>query len=892
MFYFKIYTIVYLYFENVHFGSSIITKEDKTRIIEFIANDVKIFRIDDNELKTDRKYSNPYFLKISIPTRYMPISSSTNRKLKHDLILYSYTLFFEEKPTTINKFIAFYYCINCQIAFRTQNSLFELINDLPLFYQNSTSNDKYLNEFQVYFDSTYRDKLQGIENFIDAYIDVLNTLISVEPHAVLSNETIILQSLYVLKLKIFCFVSTYSGNRTTGISDGVVIREFLEIIIVLQSFIVVNCKEHPQNLKESFSNNRPIYSISINLSSKNNMINFLYDVTLRILNTDSQQCTLCCNVSQMLLENILMYNGYMQFLLYFSAKVGNAVITLENGETMTIMHIFVQVQLFYYDIVVIYFYMKCILNVIVALVHDKAISLLSSTRRRELNRIKMKFEQIKKRVEHDSFPKELAIYFDRLILSLKNGTREYDGVSIVINTMSNFYSEEFKSVQFEALNPEMSLESIVNAITVYKKDFECYNRLLKFLDNEFDKHYIPFIVDENRRKFIRSFVSETVSYSPFLSNTPNSNDGSCTLVDNIYKVCLEITIAINKVTNFIPIFSDKIKYIREVCEKFDMMKTYFSKTINFKTNDLNILKIAYNAVIVLVNFNCSPTGRYYVENHTRIVHLIMTELNNYGVKHCSFPPDRLHYMVYDNIDMTNVGNNEKIRNNVCDALGIVSEQLLSVLPLSDYEHFDLTYLYNTFVKTSTVVREYQGLIRFYWKGEIKDFKEIVMYAASNVVVNSQFLYVFYDLFFKFHLAAFYRAIEVLFEHLIIEEFRDLEENKVSFYATSVAKFSEKFFPSTLWPFITKLKRFALSLHDSDDSYNNKVFMMDSFKTQIEKWHIVFEFETLRSQDVNSEKVEKAFGIINGELPKSVEKVLKKYLLLHQQNDSEKNTQND
>jgi len=130
------------------------------------------------------------------------------------------------------------------------------------------------------------------------------------------------------------------------------------------------------------------------------------------------------------------------------------------------------------------------------------------------------------------------------------------------------------------------LKSLLDHVNTYLRDSECVDKYINFIRTEPVKYYIPFI--ENKIKFYH--------VEPIILN--HISNGVCDLFNSIYSICFqaynlyqnlnkEVDVSANSKLNII---------IANIIHCFSIIIKMFKK------NDFELKNIAYNVVIILLNY--------------------------------------------------------------------------------------------------------------------------------------------------------------------------------------------------------------------------------------------------------------------------------------------------
>lgn len=834
----KVCFFLFFCFEMIQFGNSNLSEEDIKEIKETISSLINVLPI--RNYGNKGKSLNPYFREVFITND----RGSTYNSV-FSVKIYTYNLTDSKKQPTMYKLNCFNICMNCNFAIWIKHFLYNSFKHLPWFNRNEILNNKSTNKFLKPIEYIETSRFKYLDDLIDRFISILLTLINLDPLIVLSNETTVLQTLFILKIKIY-YITLLNENNNTELNNGdTVIRESFFVINTLQSFIILNCGEEMSLSKEPTKDKQVLFGYTINFKYLTNLIApFLKAV--RYFNLETQRYN--CSAEQMLLLNLQKSETDLSY------EIKNVMIATDD-ETINHMIDFITRVQKSHDAVEMYRDLNSILNAIIKIIHRKIKMFLLGKDNKITNDTILCFQHLKNKFKPEKFPKDLLNYFGRFAVELRPDTYP----SSVIEIIETTYYEKFRKVKLSESSPNSHLSKFIDEIVEYEEDFACFNQFFEFLKSKIDRQLIPFSIGAGKRIVQPS------------NNVQQNFIVRCNFIEIMYTACLRLAFDIHDAGNLY--LRSRFNILSMVCMHFDRLKKYFLKTTEGHINDKNILRISYNAAIILVNLNCSEMG-LHVDNYERPVYFIMTELNDFGLKYCN--TDGRGYMLYNNIDFNVVDNSDLIKNNISKLLG-VSVKTLDVLP--NHEHFSLKHLYTNFISKSIVIKKYNSVIKFRWKGETKTIEEIYIHATSLITLNPQFLYEFYNVFFLFYIAAFYYEIEKFFNDLITNKKGDK-----NVFDESVDSFSEIYFPTKFQKFIKKIKNVALSLK-IDKSQNKNTFSKSLDDETIKSYFLIEPKTNIFDTNMLSwlkpaNKIAYNINSINNELSEIVKKVSTLYSSLH------------
>ncbi|XP_060839746.1 uncharacterized protein LOC132920984 [Rhopalosiphum padi] len=384
------------------------------------------------------------------------------------------------------------------------------------------------------------------------------------------------------------------------------------------------------------------------------------------------------------------------------------------------------------------------------------------------------------------------------------------------------------------------------------KELHCFNQYFKQLHVEHNRYYTPFAKS--------TMIIETMKESEKIYM-----ESFCDFTINIYKLCFGITILNNKSASSEQ--NNNIFY-NELWNDFQEIKEYLFILIRkIETKNTELFRIASNIIIILVNRdNCCNVS----SDIKRLAHIIMNELNRYGIKYCK--PDRYTFLFFNNIYYSEFGNKNFIARDIKQFLTGLSDKQSGIE--YNYNHYNLKFLCQNFVENSKVFPYYKNRIIVYWKGEkinIEEFSGV----DKLFILNPEFLYGFYDIYFKYYVAAYFYEI-INLRNIITNKNYKLEKNITT-------TFKEEEFPEGLRSFIVKIKgllaKLLLTMKCDDEikvkleSKVNNLFQ--NIELQFKEFGFVFDYKWEQIEDNTINK----FMIISQEISSKVKEFHDNYYSL-------------
>lgn len=845
----SMYLLLGLNVLNFHFGDSTNSEEVNARIKQGIDEFVTV-------TPSETKILNRYYYDIKIQNLNVQTYIVNKSICTH-------TDSVNTNPTHDFKANAFFIFINCEFAYWLKYKLISIIETTPIISNNANSND-------LIESLTTKLKFKELVIIIDVLVNRLNVLINYKPQMYLSNETTVLHVLYILQFKIIYFKTLVSQNKKFTNTDDIVVREFLDIINTIQQFMLVNCSPENLNLTTDVMTDKTkshSYVVETNylrifkkpeIVSFLNLISFLKDTNINNFGEDD------------ILLNRLVLNDNT---LINTAKI----VLYGEGQRLSLKDIYKRLTESY-DIELVYFYMKSVLNTIIVLIHSlleiKLIDaqIVSDDDKDKLSNILQRFKMIP-----GKFPKILTDYVETLLTTANSKMT----VDQILTYLKHEYSEAFETVKLRNLDEFASVFCFLMKLLDFEEEFAHFNKYFKILNNEYGRNYIPFIVESNVRQYIRP-----TNYLEKVENT-TSISTECNYIKNVYLLWGLVAnnfneLLKNKIVSFRP-----IPLLSVTCDKYNEIKRYFFKTIEANKSDQNILRIAYNAFTIMVNVKCVNDTRN-VENLQRVAFQNMAELNRYAIKYCRETEQNHGFLIQHNLSEVDLQDPETIKLQISTYLNVPLQSLdVDILPVHSY--FDLGQLYYAHVQDSKVVEKFGEFIKFNWKGEFGDIHHIYKIASSNIAINYRFLYAFYDVIFKMYLVAYFYEIKNVYNnYLKTENVSAVPVEDAKTYTEIVDSFSEKVFPKTMRPFVARLKGFANELLSPQITENYVKFKFNRFEEEFMEHFINIENEKKENigTSVSLIKFSDNIKFITDEVNESVRKLYKKYLLLHRPNENE------
>lgn len=689
--------------------------------------------------------------------------------------------------STLNKF---YTSINCEFVAWTIDQLMTFVKRFPLFY-----NPKFLFKHGNIFERNFKKMVATLDIILQTtgrFINILLRFMNINKYDS-SFDMLVLNSLLSLHLKINCIKtlrnceSDDNNSKIEEFSDDVIIRLLLDSINSIQHFMAMNCEFG------TYYVNRQFYGYpSNNDSNKININKFLKDINLV---TDLEPLDRC-NIKQILLIDII---AWLNSMAKWKTIYGNILIKDVSERIQNT-----------YDLDIIFWYNELIFKTIMKLLFSRILEYFKL--RKQFSNILMDdIEMIYSSIMLSDFtnlPSGLIQCFtlilskrehkysqnDELVIRITNYLNLLHEIDLVtdlnvkpkekINLHSN--SRSNGDEHDDELYNKSDLKKIINQIIFIIKDFECFIRLYEFLLSQYNNtYYIPFmknyvkiklfmqniILESNASKYENS-DTELMAIKADLKNCQSYEkclltDEGCKYIKALYGLCFETIVALNTMVCE-NIYEEKHIYYNEAKDIFTYIKVYLMNFFNTSYWDRPIFTMIYNVIPIFENimrrfkqisYEIFVEDPYY--EILRLMNVIMTVFNEYGLKFCS-NPSKYNYLLFNNINFNMIGRPMMwIPADIEQSLNKMKEQ--SYTRFAVHEFSKLEHFYNEYyIINSTYAAIYKNIILLKWKGERLDIVEIHKY-IFNAVLSPFYWYAINDLYLKFYIAVMFYEINELYK---------------------------------------------------------------------------------------------------------------------------------
>lgn len=728
----------------------------------------------------------------------------------------------------INLSNSIYYVITCTFAQWTMHKLYyDIFEATPLFFERELiTHDEYEDEYAENFRNSLYNFGHTVNEFIQHFINIINNFFNLNPDSTYYNDSTILKAFVSLKVKMM-FILT--NNQT--VTDDDIIRIFLKEFNILQHFLVINCSD--QSIIHNNDNIKfdpqvygywiqfydgPYHEYNDNEISENIINGFLSQIQHLNLYSNSEATLNNCSLTQMLLENIVAfsYSAYDPV----AYDISNAKLKITDTDMISIKDMLDQVKISY-DIEKLFWYQDSVLSAFIKLICSKIINILklgNDLSETIINKVKEINNLIS---QHKKLPAYLVEVFTILTevihekinsqhLYFKTLQTYHESFEIILPNETETPSTFVEQNSNDYIYLEICMEKIINNF----EDFQCFNQSFQCLRNEHDKYYIPII--ESKNTFLH--INRT--------HENNLSELHCKFVINIYTISFYAYLIMNQTSDdtssnksFLNILRKEIYKIRDYL--VDVLKT---KTMNF-----DILQMSYNIVSILVNLPEKTVKNVPLFPFRRALTLVMTELNNYGLKYCISL--NFDFLLFNNINFMNFPNDYNNKNDKQSILNTFkniidirdrNNLVLQEIDEKDYDYLNVKFLYDNFIKKSKIIKLHNENIMINWNGR-KQSIECIYKESINIVLNPNHVYAHYDVYFKFYIAVLYFKIKTILDSSNITNVKDLKKIKNFDFTINTI-------PKKLHPIILDIKSFLnLITQKSNNPSLNTEIVVDQLK---------------------------------------------------------------
>lgn len=706
-------------------------------------------------------------------------------------VVHYYNLILEPKPDEMrSKSMQFYFCLNCVFADWIQNELFKLIEGVPYLRYvelGSSINDEFRNKVSV-------ETIANISVIIERFLNVLFAIVNMYTYPA-HIDTGLMKSLLLLYFKLNVITNLYSNNNnvraesvgtssTTSGHDGVIIPLILDSINAFQRYYALNCDVSSWYYDES-----TIFGYSTKAPNSNERIN-IDQFFLDIYSKDTVPHDRC-TIGRILLRDILQSEEDI-----VAREISKVKLKLVHGY----VHIKDILAEFgnSYNLEFVLWYQRIVHRAIVKIVCTKMLDTLGSKHDFSFGTI-VAFKVLNFLFsDFTDLPQRLVDIFSLLASDNVLNTDNYTAIKKTVgNYLGGRYVHDetvyfasrlpFFHIEVIAEKSISSLEHFLNTIMNKIADYRCMVNVLKFLNVDKAKYYLPhvqrsFTVDDILGKMFRRNtlaarprlpghdkqtidpeVPDTCSWHD--ENKQRGRETQLKIIDNrdlqdktcnylimVYKICVDSVVDQSRHESL----EDRSAYLSELKNTVYTITHYLEINL-FKTNhrSASLSQVAFSLAAmgkIVGSQLAQDDARLLYSEGLPYLYAVMTTLNEYGLMHCG--PPKYNFLMFNNFDAIDKRIYVDERKSFLEHLGRPK------------------YVAKDGVRLSTIYGLYEvykdeadlKYLLFYWRGETRTFKNIFN-NLRNTVMDPVYVYELHDVYFKYVLAKIYYETFVYVDRL-------------------------------------------------------------------------------------------------------------------------------
>lgn len=777
----------------------------------------------------------------------------TGKSLHHKIDICMYRASDISQQRLIDPVHALYTAVGCTVAQWTANKIYELVRSSPLFYQRKFhDNGIYTDAFIEHFQVSFKSFIWAIENNASLFMNALNNLIDTQPYGSYYKDMSVLENLTSLLVKIHFLIPI---PQEPLLNDDIdthfnVIRSLLEDIAAFQTYLSVNCWERPNKNKDSQFTDFWVTAPRLAHVFIQETFYFSNVTNINLILNDEWKCL----PRQIILANFVEYSPY-DLISVNANDISNTYVFINDTPIGTIKDIFALINKSH-NYNMIFWYQDSVINAIMKLLFHELVSKLNKDKS-YLQYCLQKIRDIHNIIIKDStkFPAHLVKGFTVL---RENAEKEH---LLNIQELIDFHDAIHNvklNISDERLVKDEYLHQLLKTIHLQINDFKCFQQSYRHLKYKYDK---------NDYRFTNSNMLLFANYN----SIPENNYRTCDFVMAIYSICYR-----GQMFNEEGIDNELDKmYVKMTFVVLSTVRNYFLYIIKKNIYHLGLLEMAYAIAPILLNAITKPDSLDLFVTK-RIFNVIIAKLNLYGNQHCLTKKKNL--LFFNNNNFLEFGDNKSITKSINDffqkfAENYTESHLRMVCnDLKMYNYINIKYLYKTFVEKSQFINQYENLIFFYWNGQKTTINNICK-DIYTFFVNSNHLFVFYDVHFKFYIAIVFIEIK----RILINTNTKSIEKSLRKLNNALNEFKHECFPQYLSPLITKIQTF-LTFPKTLSTTDNVFAELHEYESEIDneftELNVVFDKESIYSNNFSvnfslKNILKTIYSVINNELAAKV-----------------------
>lgn len=606
----------------------------------------------------------------------------------------------------------------CVIAEWTEGWIIEFLGKLT---KDATA---VFNEHRA-FDSEFRltfkraiDSLLSEDYVINSARILLVNVLAFYPGSAYYSDVTVLRTLAALHIKL-TFVKNY-GTNARGPSEMAVVRSTVEELYGVQCYLAANCR---RRRGAGAGGDHPVRETDAARSS-NAVDSFLVVVNAQFPDANRPDC----ETKTMLLANIVTLPPED----VFARSVLQSSFVVEWGKTVKICDMLTVVS-GTLDSEYIYMYQKAVMTATMKFIYNSTVTLSRSHNSEDKQRVLDLVDSINSKISDDPqvFPELLVDGFmllDPILKDRPNWYKRPEHVSYRTLLVSvELYEETFFEKFLILLSTKIPLIKLLKKILNNMDDFKCIHESVKYRSVEHEKHHMGFLETKNDIASGNHPPREIFQYE---------SDNVCKFVLNISLTCYT-TVTMPTDDKILTNFPDVFQYILVVLKN--------------ESDNLNFIKILINVAIILINVP-SENPIHHKQN---VLNVIMIKLNIFGTKYCN--PNTFKFW-FNIVSEPNSFIDHEFLKQYMETIDNSFSPRKSNIYINDpkFLYINIDLINYRYVKSSSVIKKYGKYVKFYWKWEQLSINE---FYKDDGVINSDDLYAFYDMYFKFYVAIIFYIIK-------------------------------------------------------------------------------------------------------------------------------------
>lgn len=252
----------------------------------------------------------------------------------------------------------------------------------------------------------------------------------------------------------------------------------------------------------------------------------------------------------------------------------------------------------------------------------------------------------------------------------------------------------------------------------------------------------------------------------------------------------------------------------------------------------------------------------------------MKMLMSRGLEYCT--PKNSNCILHHYINTFDLENNKQIKKILTTFFNrsvhdfTINDLNKSSVCETDYDYFNIRYLYENFIETSNVITQYKTCIQFTWKGLPYSLSDLFQNAQSDFIYPNV-LRTLYDMFFKFYVSVVYWRIK----KVLISTNLNVIQKKFEKISTCYPLVND-YFPEEIKPFIIDIKSVLtfteMSNINTQDAMNQLTRRIEKVDKLLNTFNIILNLSCKKKKwlsDINLFSCPKSCDIFSKELSAKV-----------------------